>query len=270
MDLLPFLPDAECRVMLVIARKTHGYHKACDVISLSQLIEATGMVRQGAINGINAAIKRGILKRTPSGHNNGYCYEIDQAQVVHEIDRLKQSTKQTSPRNRLQVVHEIDHQVVHEIDPQKKDIKKKKERGGSPPASLDFMHEGVTIWKRLTGRKHITPANAAYIAGKITDIPLWERVVTAWLQAGYNPDNVKDMCDWYDHPEKMEQRNGRLNGHRPPSRQDAEQLAAHQRNPHPFGSADYWARERELNSAEQQRKAAARKRLEQEAESRDL
>jgi len=59
MELMPYLPEAECRVMLVIARKTHGFHKVCDVISYSQLEDATRMSRQGVINGVEAAIKRG-------------------------------------------------------------------------------------------------------------------------------------------------------------------------------------------------------------------
>lgn len=114
LELLPSLPDAECRVLLVIVRKTLGWQKACDVISYSQLRDATGMSQQGVINGVEAAIKRGILKREPSGHNNGFCYEILADQVVNEVDHLdKQSTKQTSQRSRPLVVNEVDH-LPHE------------------------------------------------------------------------------------------------------------------------------------------------------------
>lgn len=132
LELLPLLPDAECRIMLVIIRKTAGWQKACDVISLSQFEAATGMSHQGVINGVEAAMKRGILTREPSGKNNGFCYQIATDQVVNEVDHLKQSTKLSSQRSRPQVVNEVDHQVVNEVDTQKKSIKEKKERDVAP------------------------------------------------------------------------------------------------------------------------------------------
>jgi hypothetical protein len=35
----------------------------------------------------------------------------------------------------------------------------------------------------------------------ISDLPLWDRVLTTRLNAGYNPLNIGGMFDWYDHPE---------------------------------------------------------------------
>ena len=81
-------------------------------------------------------------------------------------------------------------------------------RKRAPPPTLDFAHEGVATWKRLTGKRKITPVIARLIAETITDIASWEQKVTAWLQAGFNPNNVSGMVDWYLHPEKMERRNG--------------------------------------------------------------
>jgi phage replication O-like protein O len=125
MELIPYLPNAECRVMLVIARKTHGFHKECDVISYSQFKDATGMSRQGVIDGIEAAMKRGILKREESGFNNGYCYEVQADEVVKQLDHFKQSSNLTSQATRPQVVKQLDHQVVKQLDPQNKEINKR-------------------------------------------------------------------------------------------------------------------------------------------------
>ena len=161
LELLATLPDAECRVMLVVIRKTAGWQKQCDVISYTQLEASTGMSRQGVINGVNAAIARGILRRVASGKNNGYCYE-----VVNEVDQVKQSTNLTtssqrsrpldsvsSQRSRPQVVNEVDHltpQVVNEVDTQKKDSKEKKEKGTATrkraarsPRPRDIVFEAV-------------------------------------------------------------------------------------------------------------------------------
>jgi hypothetical protein len=114
--------------MLAIVRKTLGWQKACDTISVRQMRDATGLSLQGTMNGIEAALKRGILKRSPSGFNKGYCYEIDHDQVFHELEHLKCSTKLSSQRSRTQVFHEVEHKVVNEVEQQKKDIKKEKER----------------------------------------------------------------------------------------------------------------------------------------------
>jgi hypothetical protein len=37
----------------------------------------------------------------------------------------------------------------------------------------------------------------------ISDLPRWERALTSWLMAGYNPLNIGGMFDWYDHPERI-------------------------------------------------------------------
>jgi len=200
LELLSLLPDAECRVMLVIARKTIGWQKVCDVISYSQLEAATGMAHQGVINGVKAAVKRGILKREPSGHNNGFCYEILVDQVVHEVDHLAA-------------------QVVHEVDTQKKDLKEKEIKRESVRHSprtpkqkgFESLSESVVTYKELTGKKQVTPAVATLIADRVTDNTYWRSVVTNWCSF-FRADNVNGMLDWYDHPEKMAAKMGYSNG----------------------------------------------------------
>jgi hypothetical protein len=49
----------------------------------------------------------------------------------------------------------------------------------------------------------LTPSKAAMLQileHGIGDIPLWERVMIAWLRKGYNPLNIGGMFDWYDNP----------------------------------------------------------------------
>lgn len=192
LELLSLLPDAECRVLLVIARKTIGWQKACDVISVSQLVTATGMVKQGVLNGLKAAMKRGILKRSPSGFNNGYCYEIDHDQVVHEVDHLKQSTKQTterssSPRSRPLVVHEVDHlgpsSGPRSRPTKERVLKKEKEKIRAPRKSADAPIE-------KTPHQNIMDAYANALGYPIRDGPK-EGNAAKWLvNNGYSPEQV--------------------------------------------------------------------------------
>ena len=46
--------DPALRVLFAIVRKTYGFTKRTDHISLTQLEEITGLSRQGAVNGIKA------------------------------------------------------------------------------------------------------------------------------------------------------------------------------------------------------------------------
>lgn len=122
LELLPTLPEAEMRILLVVIRKTAGWQKESDVISESQFRAATGMSRGGVINGVRGLLELGVLIRVPA-KNNGFSY-----QVVHDVDSLKLYTKMTSLPSVQPVVHDVDSlipQAVHDVDTQKKDLKEK-------------------------------------------------------------------------------------------------------------------------------------------------
>lgn len=87
LDSIDSFGDAELRVVLAVCRKTFGWHKSRDRISLSQLEGMTGMTRQGVINGINAAIGRGILTRYALGFS--FEYEL----VVNGVDQASQPSR---------------------------------------------------------------------------------------------------------------------------------------------------------------------------------
>ena len=100
------MTEAEMRVALAIARKTFGWHKRQDKLSLSQLMNLTGMSRQGVINGVEAGIARGIIRRESDGQ--GYLYElvILEKEPVNEVDQCENSV--TSQRSRPVLVNEVD------------------------------------------------------------------------------------------------------------------------------------------------------------------
>jgi phage replication O-like protein O len=115
-DHMADMKEAELRITLAIARKTFGWHKSADQLSLSQLMELTGLSRQGVINGVEAGIKRGTINKKPAGQT--FIYSL----VVNEVD---QSNKPTSQLSRLALVNEVDQlspKLVNEVDTQKKDL----------------------------------------------------------------------------------------------------------------------------------------------------
>lgn len=158
---LPQMKESELKVVMAISRATFGWHKDKVKLSLADIMQRTGLTRQGAHNGIHAGIERGVIAREQDGQGFFYSLVIDE-ELVNEID---QSTHQTSQRNRL--VNEIDQStketstsqrnrpvLVNEIDrlpPTLKKVKEKKERESAPARKL------VPHKPRLSGGESVKP-----------------------------------------------------------------------------------------------------------------
>ena len=96
--LMPDMSDCELRVTLFIARKTFGWHKQRDRLSLSQITAGTGLSKQGAIDGITQGLERGTIARFPVGQS--YEYEL----LVNDVD----TKDATSQRNGQAPVNDVD------------------------------------------------------------------------------------------------------------------------------------------------------------------
>lgn len=86
------MSDCELRVVLVAVRKTLGYHKTHEAISLTQFMEMTGLSKQGVIDGLEAALTRGVLRELAKRGRRG----VKLYELVIETD---QSTILTSEGN---------------------------------------------------------------------------------------------------------------------------------------------------------------------------
>ncbi len=64
---LPLLGEAEIKVLLLIIRKTFGWHKQRDRISLSQMQEFTGLNRTNASKAIQSLTDKGIVLKEIEG-----------------------------------------------------------------------------------------------------------------------------------------------------------------------------------------------------------
>lgn len=75
------LTDGEFKVLMAIARKTYGWHKQRDMISLKQIEEMTNLSRRGIIKIIDSLVERKIVIKTKSKTEDG-----DDAPNVYEIN----------------------------------------------------------------------------------------------------------------------------------------------------------------------------------------
>ena len=73
------LTPAEFKVLMCIARKTYGWHKEFDLISLKQIEKMTGLSRKGIVKNIDVLMSHGLLIKIKSktSESNIYFYKLD-------------------------------------------------------------------------------------------------------------------------------------------------------------------------------------------------
>ena len=96
--------EAEFKIVMAIVRNTFGWHKKRKRMSLTYIMKATGMSKQGVLNGIEQAIERGIVSRRKDGQS--YQYEI----VISESNKSSVESL---------VAKESEDKLVNEVDPKK-------------------------------------------------------------------------------------------------------------------------------------------------------
>lgn len=64
---MPLLGEAELRVLLLIIRKTFGWHKERDRISLSQMVQKTGLSKSNVCTAITSLIEKDLILKEIEG-----------------------------------------------------------------------------------------------------------------------------------------------------------------------------------------------------------
>lgn len=132
-DLPQITSLAELKITLAIMRQTFGYHKNEDELSISRLVELTGLHRDSVIEGVKLALARGTVSRRKSGQT--YLYSL---QVVGNSDQGNFSGSRDFP---TQSSRDLPTQVVGNSDTQKKG-KKEKESYPLPSETRSPQSEG--------------------------------------------------------------------------------------------------------------------------------
>jgi len=110
--LFPRLPEAETRCLLYVCRRTFGFHKLEDQISLTQFIYGisgkdygTGLSRASVVEALKNLVKSGVLLRTENTTGNYFKINllIDVDKAVQQINRFRKHTESSSV-NRPKVV----------------------------------------------------------------------------------------------------------------------------------------------------------------------
>jgi hypothetical protein len=153
--LMPELSPAELKVLLYVLRRTLGFHKASDKISLDQFCEGvrkkngdildlgTGLSREGVIQATQRLEERGFLlvKRRGPGRKHVSEYSVGLSEIrayinsqakVNALDQFKRRRKgQLRTRPKVNSVDHSSRKKVNGVDPQKKYFKESNTKAGT-------------------------------------------------------------------------------------------------------------------------------------------
>nr|DAY75132.1 MAG TPA: replication protein O [Caudoviricetes sp.] len=112
-ELLPDLTGAELKCYLVVIRKTKGWNKESDNISISQFMKATGLSNSAVIKACESLVQYGLLVKENGARNTGVYAVNSYSKITHE-ESSQVTCEKSSPVKKVHSTHEESSQVTCE------------------------------------------------------------------------------------------------------------------------------------------------------------
>ena len=256
-DALPEMSESEIKIVLVIARLTFGWQRESAEISTTEFMRQSGLSKQSALNGINAALDRQTIEREKSGKT--YIYRFVIGLNFRPMETTVQNLDQSSVKNLDQMSLDFRPIEVQNLDRSTPALKKDKEKTtkkgkenarAAPPRriarvdspyikAIDFTDGFIpsgkgknavqVYYERFDIRENAARLNAIKeddLVRHCKDLDRLRRVVTEYSRTPYRPGNVGMIIDWYRRGTPDEGRqSASMNGNRPMSKIDATMAA---------------------------------------------
>lgn len=262
-SLMAKMDDSELRVTLALCRKLFGWHKARDHVSRSQLIELTGLSKNGVITGIEKGIQRGTIQqyttRTPNGE--GYAYSLrvrdaspptsTPAQLDKEGVTIPMNGTVTIPMNGTGSLSDpltgsmVDPVPGHSVTPQNKGLNKReiKEGEGGAADTANYPQEeeatryqpptpptALSLYLKTFPQAKPGEAEKKRINQSVVNLQIWEETLEHWQGNNYKPSNIAGLIDYYTKAEGTYNRQYSGDKHQRPA-------SSYSNNPNRLGSA---------------------------------
>lgn len=120
------LSPAEFKILMCIARKTYGWNKSHDLISIKQIGVMTGLHKSGIIKNVEKLVSIGLVNKVKSKTSDG-----DDAPNRFEINVY--CVEGGSLQSRQGVVYSVDKGVVYSVDTQNPIYTKHNIQNNTPP-----------------------------------------------------------------------------------------------------------------------------------------
>lgn len=189
-QLMNSLTGSEFKILMAISRKTLGFHKTVDKISISQFIEMTGLSNRSVIDSIRSLETKRIIhvsrtKRQPTE------FKLNVAMFTGEKSSQDQNTDMKKNHNSGEHIS----QAAYEKTSHTKETEKKKEIKVNPKMETQETREKSQIASEYLYRK-ISDKKKDY---KVPE-PHWNKWQKEFgemlIQYDCSLDLVKDIIDW--------------------------------------------------------------------------
>ncbi len=175
---LPLLGEAELKVLLVIIRKTFGWHKKRDRISITQLSEITGLLRETVIKATTSLQSKGIIIKDVKGQAG--------RQETHYELVIEEESNNSYPSVKPTPLVGLD--PLGSTDPQKKaylkETNQKKQQQASP---TDAASAAASFGSSEKEKPKIYPCL------ELIDIPLYDKTE---ITERYDEPRVIKAIEW--------------------------------------------------------------------------
>jgi phage replication O-like protein O len=218
LDHMGDLGNAELRVLLALIRKTAGYQKESDRVSVSQLATMTGLTTRNAQAAVTKLLEGGYIGREQASKQM-YSYFVKPYPVGTRIDHIPtgqgEDTVSLGDTEPYPVGTRLPVKPYPVGTTQKKDLKKEESHGDGalavpPPAPVkkralkspqvtqaELLDTPIAIYQRATNVRKPNQVQRELIESAITNLDAWRTVCEQFALKGWNVRNVANLVDAY-------------------------------------------------------------------------
>jgi phage replication O-like protein O len=172
------LSGEEMQILWVVFRKTYGWHKKTDTISLGQFSEATGLSRPHVVRAIKKLLPKMVLRVTKNGNSTVNTFEFNKDFEEWKVLPKKGTVTKNGNRVLPKMGTKVLPKMVHTKE--KKETRQKKE---GKPSAYPFDDIVDAYHKNLPNLTHVA---------KLSD----KR--KAYIKARWNEDKDRQNIEWWD------------------------------------------------------------------------
>lgn len=151
-ELLPELSHSELKCYLCVLRKTKGWNKEEDAISVSQFMKVTGLSNKAVISACESLVEREILERKSGDRNTGIYSIKTYKTATSEKSSLVKNFPATSEKSSL-VTSEKSSHTINNIKNNIQNTNKKNTKKSDLDLLADFGITGQLADDFITHRK---------------------------------------------------------------------------------------------------------------------
>lgn len=211
-DLIAELSGAELKCYLFVVRKTRGWNKEFDSISISQFMEVTGLSNRSVIDACNNLAKLGLLVQSTGARGvKVYSANMEKSSTYEESSHVKKvhSTCEKSSQDLVKKVHTQNNTIKNTTkNTNKKTSQKKSQSAVELLAEFgitdDLANDFITHRRALKAPITKTALVGFQREADKAKIPIQQAIATS-IERGWR--GFKADWDWQDKTTNSEKKN---------------------------------------------------------------